>query len=312
MSRKRHPIAARPSGAALIMALLVVALVTSLASTLIWRQDLWLRQVETHRDIAQTRVLVTAGIEWARAVLAEDARTSTTDHLGEPWATKVPAMPAEHGEISGELLDEQSKWNLNNLSRAGRISAADAAIFRRLLELLQLPQGLSSTLSDWLDADSDADPEGAEDAYYLGLKPAYRSANRELSNLDSLLRVRGFNRDVIERLRPYVTVLPGYNPVNVNTTNAIVLSAVFPALPAAEVQQLITERDRIPIRDSADFIARLPRPELATMPGIKEIDKRSLFFSVVIHARYGNAEISSTALLDRHTIWPTLVWQNFE
>jgi len=294
------------------MALLVVALVTSLASNLIWRQDQWLRQVETHRDLAQAHLLVTAGIDWARAVLAEDARTSAIDHAGEPWATKVPAMPAESGEVSGELIDEQARWNLNNLIRSGIVSQVDLAIFRRLLNSLQLPQGLASTLSDWLDGDSNAESDGAEDAYYLGLTPAYRSANRELSDIDSLLRVRGFNREVIERLRPYVSVLPGYNPVNVNTTSAIVLSAVFPALSSSEVQHLITERDRIPIRDSADFVARLPRPELANMSGIQEIDKRSLYFSVVIRARYGNAEISSTALLDRHHIWPTLVWQNFE
>ena len=44
-------------GAALIVALMVVALATTLASTLIWRQDQWLRQVETHRDLAQARLL---------------------------------------------------------------------------------------------------------------------------------------------------------------------------------------------------------------------------------------------------------------
>jgi len=294
------------------MALLVVALVTSLAANLIWRQDLWLRQVETHRDVAQARLLVTAGVDWARAVLAEDARTSTTDHAGEPWATKVPAMPAEGGEVSGELRDEQARWNLNNLIRAGRISAADVAIFRRLLYSLQLPPELASTLTDWLDADSEAEADGAEDAYYLGRTPPYRSANRELSDIDSLLRVRGYNRDVIERLRPYVSVLPGYNPLNVNTTSAIVLAAVFPALSSSEVQHLITERDRIPIRDSADFNARLPRPELANLSFIHELDVRSNYFSVAVSARFGNAEISSTVLLDRHSIWPALVWQNFE
>ena len=55
------------------MALLVVALATVLASTMIWRQDMWLRQVETRRDLAQARLLAIAGIDWARAVLADDS-----------------------------------------------------------------------------------------------------------------------------------------------------------------------------------------------------------------------------------------------
>ena len=57
---------------------------------MLWRQDIWLRQVEIQRDLAQTRLIAGAGIEWASAVLAYDARTSSFDHVGEPWAVKVP------------------------------------------------------------------------------------------------------------------------------------------------------------------------------------------------------------------------------
>jgi len=298
-------------GAALIMALLVVALATSLASTLIWRQDLWLRQVETRRDLAQARLLSLAGIEWARAILAEDARTGVIDHLGEPWATVVPAMPAEGGEIGGGMADEQAKWNLNNLMRNGQISQGDLAVLRRLLDQLQLPSALAPVLVDWIDNDSEVDPEGAEDAYYLSLKPPYRSANRELSDLDNLLRVRGFSSAVVARLRPYVSVLPGYNPVNVNTASAIVLNAVLADLSTAEIRQIVADRDRAPFRDISDFRARLPQA-LKNIAGVERLDTRSRYFTVSIHARYGNAESSGTALLDRHTPWPALLWQKSE
>lgn len=292
------------------MALLVVALATALASTMIWRQDMWLRQVETRRDLAQARLLAMAGIDWARAVLAEDARTSSIDHLGEPWATKVPAMPAEGGEIGGELADEQAKWNLNNLVRNGQVQADSLAILGRLLNQLQLPQTLASTLADWLDSDSEAMPDGAEDAYYLGQTQPYRSANRELDDLDNLLRVRGFDNLIVDKLRPYVSVLPGYNPVNLNTTSATVLAAVLPDLSTTDAQQIIVERDRIPFRDVADFRNRLPRVEVGG--GTAQLETRSRYFSVLIRSRYGNADTASMALLDRQTPWPAIVSQRFE
>lgn len=298
------------SGAALIMALLVVALATTLASTMIWRQDMWLRQVETRRDLAQARLLASAGIDWARAVMAEDARTSSIDHLGEPWATKVPAMPAEGGEIGGELSDEQARWNLNNLVRGGRVQPDSLAVLSRLLDQLQLPQTLAAALADWLDSDNETSPDGAEDAYYLGQTPPYRSANRELSDLDNLLRVRGFTNAVIDRLRPYVGVLPGYNPVNLNTTSAIVLAAVLPDLSPTDAQQIVVERNRIPFRDITDFRNRLPRADMGAGSG--QLDTRSRYFSVLIRSRYGNADTLSAALLDRQTTWPALVWQRFE
>lgn len=299
-------------GVALIMALLVVALVAALASTLVARQDLWLRQLETQRDLDQARRFVSAGIDWARAVLVEDARVSDIDHAGEPWATRLPALPAEGGQISGELVDEQARWNLNNIFRGGRVSETDMAVFRRLLTLLQLPPGLAASLADWLDSDDRPDPAGAEDEYYLRLDPPYRAANRALSDVDGLLRVKGFGREEVERLRPHVTALPEPAPVNLNTADATVLSAVLGTLSPADIRRIIDERDRAPFRDAADLAARLRDPELRNAPGLNLLDKRSRYFRVIIHARYGKAEVSASALLDRHSPSPTLIWQDFE
>lgn len=299
-------------GAALIMALLVVALVTVIASSLVERQSLWLRQVETRRDLAQAHLLAVAGVDWARAVLLDDARNSAYDHLGEPWATQVPPMPAEGGEIGGGLADEHAKWNLNNLVRNGRQSQEDLIVFRHLLDELQLSPDLAASLADWLDADSEASPGGAEDAFYLTLKPPYRAANRELDDVDELLRVRGFDAPVVDRLRPYVTALPGYNPVNINTADAIVLSAVLHDFPASEIQQIVAERKRVPYVDIGDFRKRLSTPNLASASGIDRLDTRSRFFSATVHVRFGKAEAALTALLDRQSGWPAVVWQKSE
>ena len=299
-------------GAALIMALLVVALATTLSSTMLWRQDVWLRQVETQRDLAQSRLIAGAGIEWARAVLAYDARMSNYDHAGEPWAVKVPPTRVEGGEIGGEVTDEQGKWNLNNLlSSDGSVHAANQEVFRHLLRVLQLSPELAATLGDWLDADSDAAPGGAEDAYYLDLKPPYRSANRALSDVDGLLRVRGFEPGVVERLRPHVTALPGYHRVNVNTASAMVLAAVVPELSLSEVQDLVAQREKIPFKDLNEFRSRLSKPLTVTSPD--QIDTRSRYFRVQLRARYGRAAVTTEALLERQGgDWPAIVWWKYE
>ncbi|MSQ52549.1 MAG: general secretion pathway protein GspK [Betaproteobacteria bacterium] len=299
-------------GAALIMALLVVALATVLATDQIWRQSLWINQLESQRDLAQTRLIAQAGIEWSRSVLAHDARTSNVDHTGEPWALKVPASRIEGAEIGGSMGDEQGKWNLNNLLASnGAIVIRELVIFTRLLAQLQLPPLLAATLGDWLDADSNISPDGAEDAYYLGLPVPYRSANRALSDLDGLLKVRGFDAAIVERLRPYVTVLPGYHRVNVNTADAILIALMIPELSVTEASALIAQRDRIPFRDVADFRARLPRQGINVNPD--QLDTRSSYFSVRVHARYGRARVATEALLERGGVqWPIIVWQKFQ
>jgi len=298
-------------GAALIMALLAMALASTLATMLLWRQDVWLRQVEAQRDLAQIRLITTAGLDWARAVLAFDARTSSFDYAGEPWATRVPATKVEEGEISGAISDESGKWNLNNIVRNGRVSVADFEVFRRLLASLRLPENLASTLADWIDTDSEPLPDGAEDSYYLGLSPPYRTAGQPLNEVDGLLHVRGFTPELVEQLRPYVSALPRYNPVNLNTASAIVLSALLPSMSVSEVQQIVATRDRIPFRNVADLQLRLPRPEAAA--GAGPLDTRSSYFTVRVNARYRRASTVTEVLMERQpNDWPRIVWQKFE
>ena len=308
----RAPTNLRQGGAALILALLIMALAATLASTLLWKEHTWLRQLETRRDLQQARQFAIAGVDWARMVLAEDARSNRYDHLGEPWATKLPPMPAEGGEISGSITDEQGKFNLNNLFRNGEASPADLVIYRNLLHQLDLPDTLTGSLLDWLDSDDSAGADGAEDDYYQSLKPPYRSANRPLTDIDNLLQIRGYTPQIVERLRPYVSALPGYNPININTASALVIAAVLHDFPLPEIQQIMADRERIPYLDAGDFRKRLTRQELATLPSIDRIDTRSSHFSVLVRIRYNQADVIIRALLERNTTWPALLWQKFE
>jgi general secretion pathway protein K len=304
----RVPVASR--GAALITALLVVAMATTIATALIWRLDMWMRQVDTQRDLIQARLLAVAGISWARAVLAYDARTSSYDSASEIWGTKVPMMPAEGGEVGGEMADEQGKWNLNNIWNGVGVNQGEVAVFQRLLQLLQLSPDLAITLADWIDGPKDATPDGAEDAYYLQLTPPYRCANRQLTDVDNLLKVRGFTADIVERLRPYVSALPGYNRVNVNTASAIVIAAELPGVSVAAATQIVANRDRIPFKDMSDFRNRLPNPEAVSGEDGARVDTGSSYFSVNIRARFGHADVTYAALLHRlQGDWPAVVWQ---
>lgn len=298
-------------GAALIMALLVVAFAATLAASVLAREDLWLRQVEAQRDLGQARWIATAAIDWARAVLAYDARTSSVDHATEPWSTKVPPTKVEEGEVAGAVSDESAKWNLNNIVREGKVSAADVAVFVRLLESLQLPATLAATLVDWVDADGDLSPNGAEDDYYLQLSPPYRTAGRPLADVDDLARIRGFDASVVERLRPYVTALPRYNAVNLNTASVSVLSALMPRLSVTQVRQLVDQRDRVPLRNVADLRLYVPAADGST--DVTALDTRSSFFRVRVHARYRRAGLVTEALLERQANdWPRVIWQKYE
>lgn len=229
-------------GIALVTVLLVVAIASALASHIVWRQQVWTRQVENLRDVAQGQAVARAGMDWSGLILAEDRRKNQVDHLNETWATPV-TVPVEYGHARGALTDVQGRFNLNNLVRDGQVSSDDVATFRRLLKLLDLPETLADALVDWLDADGvPQEPHGAEDAWYLAQDPPRLTANRPLADIAELTWLRGFTHDIAARLLPHVSALPVATPVNVNTASAHVLAALLPALTLEQAQRLVAER----------------------------------------------------------------------
>jgi len=298
----------RQQGVAIITAILIVALAASTASFIAWQQHLWIRQAENLQDQAQARTVARAGVDWARALLGDDLRQNAVDHLGEDWAVGVAGMPVEEGRISGNIADQQGLFNLNNLVRDGRASELDVEEFRRLLKLLELPPELADAVTDWIDADNDTrHPGGAEDIDYLRLEPAYRAANRPLTEVGGLIRVKGFDDAMVKRLRPYVTALPRYTDLNVNTAPAEVLAAAIADLPLNEARDLVEARKGAHFKDKADFRARLPGH--VKQLRLDDLNVRSQYFLATSRAAFGRVRVGFQVLLERDgAAWPRLVW----
>ncbi len=301
---------AKQDGAALILAIMVVALAATIAVFMAAQQSMWTQQASNLAARAQTNALAHAAIDWARGILAEDARNNQVDHLAEPWASRLPAIPVESATLSGAINDQQTRFNLNNLVRNGADSESDIALFKRLLEQLKLPSDLVNPLLDWIDADSTQRTSGgAEDAHYLLADPPYRCANRALLSVEELYRVRGFNPTIIERLRPFVSALPEHSTINVNTAPREILIALLPDFTETDISTVLENRKNAFYKSKQDFRARLPQP--APKLNDAAFDVASRYFSVVVVARTNLAVTSYEALLARppNKGWPTLIWQ---
>jgi general secretion pathway protein K len=160
---------------------------------------------------AQADQYATAGLDWARGVLTQDARSSTVDTLDEGWAQPIVGMPIERAVVAGAIADEQGKFNLQQPVEFNK-SVKDVAVFRRSCAAGPEPRArrCGRGLID----------SNASDAYYLALPRPYRSARaQQYATVDELYRVRGFDARTVEKLRPYGTAIPtpGHKKVNGNT-----------------------------------------------------------------------------------------------
>ena len=301
-------------GVAAVTAVLIVAVAASAAAFMLAQQSALLNQATLVASRAQADLYAQAGLDWARGVVAQDARSSgSVDSLDEPWAQPIGALPVERALVSGQLVDEQGKFNLNNLVRdssGGVASPEDVEILKRLLENLGYSPDLAWAVLDWIDFDGDlSDPSGAENAYYLGLPRPYRAANRLMVQVEELYRVRGFTPELVAKLKPHVTALPKRTSVNINTTTEEVLWAILPELAHDEVRSHIAARRSKPFRSRKDIADRIGSK---AVPGVitRDLDVKTDFFTAQVRVAQDDIQLATEALIQRGRNAATaIVWR---
>lgn len=294
MTRRR-----RNRGVALITAMLVAALTASVAAGLAWDNSLDARRtfVGLYRDQA---IQVALGAEsWLELILKDDLQNSQTDHLGEVWASELPGLPIDGGEIFGAVEDLQGRFNLNNLvDQNGKIDQDSVEQFQRLLQALGLDTRFAGIAADWIDSDRNAGfPDGAEDAIYTGFTPPYRTANHMLSSASELAALDGMDKATLDVLLPHVTALPGHTDINVNTATAAVLQSLDPNITPGDVEGLMAERENGGFADlNATFSTLAP-----TAYGNGLIAETTDYFQLKVIVRIDTVRITYFSLLHRGT-----------
>ena len=126
--------------------------------------------------------------------------------------------------------------------------------------------------------------------------------------VEDLLAVKGFTPEMVERLRPFVTVLPEATPVNVNTAPAEVLAAVIPNFSMSEASALVQRRKSSPWRDLQYFMTELGGH--TPVPG--SVGVHSDYFIVSSRIRLDRGALNAEALIKRAASFGpgslTVVW----
>ncbi len=289
MTRRRRS----QRGAALLVAMLVLTLVATLASGMVWQQWRAAEVEAAERDREQAGWILLGAQDWARLILREDARSGKPTSLTEPWATplaearlstflavdQAQADDAPDAFLSGRIVDAQSRYNLRNLIVDGKVSPDELAILGRLCQTAGLEPDLADTIaSQWQAAEAGGDqaplpPAQFDDLAWFGLPPL-----------------------ALERLRPLLVVLPVATGVNVNTAPPEVLASVIPNLDLGGADRLVQQRQRQPfanleeVRKALGLDKPLPPRDLGVL---------SSFFEVQGRLRLDNRVIESTSLVER-------------
>ncbi len=164
-----------------------------------------------------------------------DGRKRRLDFAG---AKLIVLVEDERGKVPLNLLDEL---------------LADALVAR--LGLSDEPAKIArDSLLDWTDDDDETRPDGAEVDYYR--PKGYRPRNGPLNSIDELALIRGFSREMVAKLRPFVTVNFGSGSFDARFANPAAISVMQGGgidSPAVIDRQRELDGQRVAIELGDDF-----------------------------------------------------------
>ena len=266
----------RQSGAALLLALLIMTLVATLAAGMVWLQWRGIEVEAAERARTQAEWLLNASLDWGNLILKSSIRNGDTeDDLGQPWATplaetKLSSFLSADGNhtddggpeayLSGQITDAQSKYNLYNLV-VGIDGAGKTTEIQRLQILftaIGVSPDVASTIASGLRASYSAqqlqkDQSGQADSTNAVMMPI------EVADLVWY----GIDPKVIATITPFVQLIPFTGNValgiNANTAPAEVIMAGcgLPAISRAQAEQAILKRQQAPFTSAGGVLSGL-------------------------------------------------------
>jgi len=286
-------------GVALLTILLLVVSITVVAGAMLASQKIAIRQSGLLFQQDQLLQDVQAGSQFATAVISADSKLNDTDSAQDIWAQPIPSYPLGNNIITVEIYDEASRFNLNNLYHDDAVDVNALGAFKRLLKQLGLEESVAIAVLDWQDPDSSVYEDSAEEsAIYQSTLASGTGVvnlpNQPFFSVEQLASVDGITAEGLAALRPYVSAVPYYLPVNVNTALPEVLAAIIEGSTPEQMQALVRVRESQTFADIESLwqvapFNSLPEESRGSVEGLLAVDSQA--FTALITAAELQADV---------------------
>ncbi|WP_375426864.1 type II secretion system minor pseudopilin GspK [uncultured Sphingomonas sp.] len=314
----------RERGAALLTVLLLVAIVSILATTALERLRLSTRAAGNAAAIEQGRAYANAAetlalVRIGRLLGASPDRVT----LAGGWSNRPFGLPVPGGSATARVTDGGGCFNLNGLVTRGPdgvfvVDPIARTQFARLMRLTDIPaqvaEQVASGAADWIDSDDQVQPQGAEDSAYLRGETPYRTAGTLMADPSELRAVAGVTPALYTGLRRWICTFPIAEPatLNVNTLTpeqAPLVAMLFPdTLTVDLARQALLRRPPQGFDSAAQFLNAISANGGVTPDGGgKGLGVTSRWFALRIDVALGDAAVEERALVDANRLPATLV-----
>jgi type II secretory pathway component PulK len=258
----------------------------------------------------------------ASAGARDRGRESFTTSFAAGQANNPWRDPAQLIESGLTVSDLQFTLDVRDGGAALNINTATEQMLRQFLGQgigLDYPTAdrITQAMLDWRDEDELPRTNSGERQDYIDAGAAVLPANRRFADVDELRHVMGMTPELLEQIRPFVTVI-GSGRINVNAATVEVLCAL-PGYRPAHWAQLVR------LRDAGQFAANTA--QLRRMLGVsgtqpanqqQEFDRRVSFTTtevvIVSEGRIENSPVRAraTTVVAQTPAGAGVTWQKIE
>lgn len=242
----------RQKGVVIVVALFIVALVATMAYTMMARLSRDTYRTSLILRNAQAELYAQGSIEWAKDQLRNDWERQKANRVIDPVPIKSPKEAVNGYTISSVIYDMQARFNLNNM-----IDPKAHDDFKRLLQVVdpaiteEKASELIIAIYDWIKPPAS---QNEYSKYYLQLKTPYRSAGKFMFSVSELQLVKGMTPALYQALKPYIIALPVQTPINVQTAPAPVLVALSKEMSLQTANAILKIREHTPFVSPQIFL----------------------------------------------------------
>lgn len=263
---ERH-CAANNSGAALIVTLLMISILTGLVVDFVYDVYIDTSSLSNWSNAQKASLIAKSGQNLSTLYLDDIKNEKYTDQ--RDFEMPVGKYLGNNIDLTIKIEDENSKFNVNSIIyQTGKTNDKQLSSLKKLFEYLNINPDLYLVIADWIDPDMEPRLSDSED----GAKNAF------LWSVDELKLIDGVDKKTFDKILPYITVF-GDDTVNINTADVPVLVCLDENMTENLANSIIDYRQDSPF-EYASHVQRVSGMESIGILLVGKTSSKSTFFRV--------------------------------
>ena len=290
-------------GIALISALILIAIATSITTIIFKNQQSKINEINLQRINLQAIQIYEGAVEWIKLILDEDLKFSETDTLDEPWTLKLEKIDIKNftedislqrefsnAHINGYLIDAERIFNITNLI----LGDAKRKKFYK--------KGFENLLNEFSDLEQSQIEKVLLNIEAFSVNSDKFNFNAQKEDLINISKIDSKNFAKIHQL---IIFLPVTSKNNINTMDQLMIKNLC-SIDKPDVEQIIRARIVSPFKNKRDLSKRVNLIQGNDCMNFLKVS--SNYFIVHGLVKIDKVIFNGSSLLDRTSGKTRLLW----